>query len=68
MAQEYAEKASQKAVETTTDEEPTGLSPDSQDRVDKLSDEVDDLLADIDELLEPNAQEFVDSFRQKGGQ
>lgn len=30
--------------------------------------EVDDLLADIDDVLEENAQAFVEAFVQKGGQ
>lgn len=30
--------------------------------------EVDDLLAEIDEVLETNAETFVRSFVQKGGQ
>ena len=32
------------------------------------SGEVDDLLDEIDEVLETNAEEFVRSFVQKGGQ
>ena len=30
--------------------------------------DVDDLLAEIDEVLETNAEEFVRSYVQKGGQ
>ncbi|MBS6934397.1 MAG: ubiquitin-like protein Pup [Actinomyces graevenitzii] len=30
--------------------------------------DLDDILDDIDAVLEENAQEFVDSFIQKGGQ
>ena len=29
---------------------------------------IDDILDEIDNLLEPNAQEFVNGFVQKGGQ
>jgi ubiquitin-like protein Pup len=32
------------------------------------TEEVDDLLEEIDEVLEANAEEFVRSFVQKGGQ
>ena len=45
-----------------------------QNDIDSLLDEVlnqDDvnkLLDDIDEVLEPNAQEYVENFRQQGGQ
>lgn len=34
----------------------------------ELATEVDDLLADIDAVLEENAEEFVASFVQKGGE
>lgn len=33
-----------------------------------LDDEVDSLLDEIDEILEVNAEDFVKSFVQKGGQ
>lgn len=33
-----------------------------------LSQETDDILDAIDEILEENAQEFVEGFVQKGGQ
>ena len=35
---------------------------------DKLKAELDDLLDEIDEVLETNAEDFVRSFVQKGGQ
>jgi ubiquitin-like protein Pup len=35
---------------------------------DKLIAELDDLLDEIDEVLESNAEEFVKSYVQKGGQ
>jgi ubiquitin-like protein Pup len=41
---------------------------DVQERVGKLTDDVDALLDDIDEALEENAEDFVRSFIQKGGQ
>lgn len=34
----------------------------------KLDDDVDSILEDIDGVLEENAEEFVRSFVQKGGQ
>ncbi len=34
----------------------------------ELEQEVDGLLDEIDDVLEENAQEFVDNFVQKGGQ
>jgi len=35
---------------------------------DKLKSELDDLLDEIDEVLETNAEDFVRSFVQKGGE
>ncbi len=34
----------------------------------KLKTEIDDLLDEIDEVLETNAEDFVKSYIQKGGQ
>jgi prokaryotic ubiquitin-like protein Pup len=34
----------------------------------ELTDEVDDILDEIDSVLEENAEEFVRSYIQKGGQ
>ena len=41
---------------------------DVQDRVGKLTDDVDSLLDEIDDVLEENAEDFVRSYVQKGGQ
>ena len=38
------------------------------ERGEKLKGELDDLLDEIDEVLEVNAEEFVRSYVQKGGQ
>jgi ubiquitin-like protein Pup len=38
------------------------------DRGDGLKNELDDLLDEIDEVLETNAEEFVKSYIQKGGE
>jgi len=38
------------------------------ERGDELKSELDDLLDEIDEVLETNAEEFVKSYIQKGGQ
>jgi len=35
---------------------------------DKLKEEMDDILEEIDSVLEENAEEFVKSYVQKGGQ
>jgi ubiquitin-like protein Pup len=41
---------------------------DVAERHEKLTDDVDAILDDIDELLETNPEDFVRSFVQKGGQ
>ncbi|MDQ3485914.1 MAG: ubiquitin-like protein Pup [Actinomycetota bacterium] len=46
----------------------TEAASDVQERVGKLTDDVDALLDDIDEALEANAEDFVRSFVQKGGE
>ncbi len=38
------------------------------ERKERLDDDVDAILDDIDEVLESNAEEFVRGFVQKGGQ
>ncbi len=38
------------------------------ERGDKLKAELDDLLDEIDDVLETNAEDFVKSYVQKGGQ
>lgn len=39
-----------------------------RERHEKLSEDVDSILDEIDEVLEENAEEFVRSYVQKGGQ
>ncbi|MFE2824204.1 ubiquitin-like protein Pup [Streptomyces sp. NPDC059271] len=41
---------------------------DLKERQEKLSDDVDSVLDEIDDVLEENAEDFVRSFVQKGGQ
>ncbi|MGI8331874.1 ubiquitin-like protein Pup [Actinomadura scrupuli] len=50
------------------DETQTATGEDVQERQEKLSDDVDAILDEIDEVLEENAEEFVRSYVQKGGQ
>ena len=52
--------------ETGTAEEST--SPTSTESSERLKGELDDLLDEIDEVLETNAEEFVKSYIQKGGE
>jgi ubiquitin-like protein Pup len=39
-----------------------------RERQDKLTDDVDAILDEIDDVLEENAEEFVRSYVQKGGE
>jgi ubiquitin-like protein Pup len=40
----------------------------STTKADEIKDEMDDILDEIDSVLEENAEEFVKSYVQKGGQ
>jgi ubiquitin-like protein Pup len=51
-----------------TSEELTSDAPSTSEVGEKLKAELDDLLDEIDEVLETNAEEFVKSYVQKGGQ
>jgi prokaryotic ubiquitin-like protein Pup len=53
------EKVEEVAAEETTD---------VQERVGKLTDDVDALLDEIDDVLEENAEDFVRGYVQKGGE
>ena len=56
-----------KRTEDVEEVEATDTS-DVQDRVGKLTDDVDSLLDEIDDVLEENAEDFVRSYVQKGGE
>ena len=60
-------RATRQSDETdeVVDASPSG---DVQERHEKLSDDVDSLLDEIDDVLEENAEEFVKSYVQKGGE
>ncbi|MET1001826.1 MAG: ubiquitin-like protein Pup [Acidimicrobiia bacterium] len=42
--------------------------PASSERGEKLKEDIDDLLDEIDSVLEDNAEEFVRNYVQKGGE
>jgi ubiquitin-like protein Pup len=44
------------------------VSPEVAERHEQLTEDVDDLLDEIDSVLEENAEEFVRGYVQKGGQ
>ena len=51
-----------------TEQTEAGSTEESRQRHEKLTDDVDAILDEIDEVLEENAEEFVRSYVQKGGQ
>jgi len=50
------------------DDASPAVDPEVAERQEKLSEDVDDLLDEIDSVLEENAEEFVRGYVQKGGQ
>jgi prokaryotic ubiquitin-like protein Pup len=60
---------SQRQNETVDDVETSAeSSSDVAERHEKLTEDVDAILDEIDEVLETNAEDFVRAFVQKGGQ
>lgn len=65
MRQDKAHRDSKDADERTD----VGTEPDArQQHREKLADDTDATLDDIDDVLEDNAEEFVRSYVQKGGE
>ena len=62
MTQEQKAKSSSKQEETPAPVEAKDLT------TQPLADAIDEILDEIDEVLEENAEEFVRSYVQKGGQ
>jgi ubiquitin-like protein Pup len=57
-----------KAAPSRTEEEVDETAPAGTEKGEKLKAELDELLDEIDEVLEENAEDFVRSYVQKGGQ
>jgi prokaryotic ubiquitin-like protein Pup len=59
-----------KTTRKSTDDEQVDAAPSdaASERKEKLDDDVDAILDDIDQVLESNAEEFVRGFVQKGGE
>jgi ubiquitin-like protein Pup len=51
-----------------TDEVEASVDTDVAERQKELTEDVDSILDEIDEVLEENAEEFVRAYVQKGGQ
>jgi ubiquitin-like protein Pup len=65
MAQEQKQPRKASEVEETTNE---ATESDVAERKEALDDDVDAILDEIDDVLETNAEDFVKSFIQKGGE
>ncbi|MCA1692564.1 MAG: ubiquitin-like protein Pup [Acidimicrobiales bacterium] len=63
-----AEREQKRRQAPAREEEVTEAVPAPARQGEKLKAELDDLLDEIDEVLEDNAEEFVRSYVQKGGQ
>jgi len=53
---------------TPPEPDPVEVAPDAKVRKQALDDDFDSVLAEVDGVLEANAEEFVNAFVQKGGQ
>jgi prokaryotic ubiquitin-like protein Pup len=65
MAQEQKQPRKASEVDETTTE---ATESDVAERKEALDDDVDAILDEIDDVLETNAEDFVKSFIQKGGE
>ncbi len=63
-----AEREQKRKQTSNRTEEVVDALPASNQQGEKLKAELDELLDEIDEVLEDNAEEFVRSYIQKGGQ
>jgi ubiquitin-like protein Pup len=70
MAHEGGGQRHRTPRKTSEEEELTQVEPSeaAKERKEKIDEEVDSILDEIDEVLEENAEDFVRSFVQKGGQ
>ena len=68
MAEQEQKRKGSSARSSETDTEVEEAAPAVSERGEKIKAELDDLLDEIDEVLEDNAEEFVRNYVQKGGQ
>ena len=68
--QERAKQDRRQTDAASSDEviDDASVAPGATERGERLKNELDDLLDEIDEVLETNAEEFVKSYIQKGGE
>ena len=65
MAQEHKQPKKGSQDDTQVEETPEA---DVAERKEQLDEDIDAILDEIDEVLESNAEDFVKSFIQKGGE
>jgi ubiquitin-like protein Pup len=65
MAQEHKQP---KRSPETEDQNETAPQGDVAERKEQLDEDIDAILGEIDDVLETNAEDFVKSFIQKGGE
>jgi prokaryotic ubiquitin-like protein Pup len=63
-----AEREQKRKTAPSRQEEEVEEAPAASESGEKIKAELDDLLDEIDEVLETNAEDFVKSYVQKGGQ
>ena len=64
-----AEREQKRKTSTTVrEEEVVEEAPATSEQGEKIKAELDDLLDEIDDVLETNAEDFVKAYVQKGGQ
>jgi len=69
MAREGGQQHKSPKKSSETDETPeVQTGEDVAERKEKLDEDIDAILEDIDDVLETNAEEFVRGFVQKGGE
>ena len=68
MAEQEQKRRGSGTRSTEAEAEVVEAPPASSERGEKIKAELDDLLDEIDEVLEDNAEEFVRNYVQKGGQ
>ena len=66
MAERIQKQRSERGNDAVADESTAHAA--GTERSEKLKAELDDLLDEIDEVLESNAEDFVKSYVQKGGE
>jgi ubiquitin-like protein Pup len=68
MAEQEQKRKGAPARTTEAETDVVDEAPATSERGEKIKAELDDLLDEIDEVLEDNAEEFVRNYVQKGGQ